>query len=145
VDGAASPGEAYGRIMSAGDLIVDVARKTLSARGQQHPVAIAAELDETGPAAVRIVIGAGRGANWFCVLFPPLCFAGSSSGAVEPAMGVPPGAPDDGVQLALRWLDWLPGFSALITGGVGHMNQDDVHADLAHALPRDGHVGPTAE
>lgn len=24
--------------------------------------------------AVRIVIGQGRGANWWCVLFPPLCF-----------------------------------------------------------------------
>ncbi len=25
--------------------------------------------------AVRIVIGEGQGANWWCVLFPPLCFA----------------------------------------------------------------------
>jgi len=24
--------------------------------------------------AVRIVIGNGEGANWWCVLFPPLCF-----------------------------------------------------------------------
>lgn len=24
--------------------------------------------------AVRIVIGSGRGSNWWCVLFPPLCF-----------------------------------------------------------------------
>lgn len=24
--------------------------------------------------AVRVVIGAGQGANWWCVLFPPLCF-----------------------------------------------------------------------
>ncbi|MFZ5647218.1 MAG: stage II sporulation protein R [Bacillota bacterium] len=24
--------------------------------------------------AVRIVIGVGKGANWWCVLFPPLCF-----------------------------------------------------------------------
>lgn len=24
--------------------------------------------------AVRIVIGSGKGANWWCVLFPPLCF-----------------------------------------------------------------------
>lgn len=24
--------------------------------------------------AVRVVIGSGRGANWWCVLYPPLCF-----------------------------------------------------------------------
>lgn len=24
--------------------------------------------------ALRVVIGAGKGANWWCVLFPPLCF-----------------------------------------------------------------------
>ncbi len=29
--------------------------------------------------AVRVVIGSGEGANWWCVLFPPLCF--SESGA----------------------------------------------------------------
>lgn len=27
--------------------------------------------------ALRIVIGEGKGANWWCVLFPPLCFVGS--------------------------------------------------------------------
>lgn len=26
--------------------------------------------------AIRVVIGDGRGANWWCVLFPPLCFVG---------------------------------------------------------------------
>src|SRR5690606_18395339 len=26
--------------------------------------------------AVRVVIGDGAGRNWWCVLFPPLCFAG---------------------------------------------------------------------
>lgn len=26
--------------------------------------------------AVRVVIGEGRGANWWCVLYPPLCFIG---------------------------------------------------------------------
>ena len=24
--------------------------------------------------ALRVVIGAGQGSNWWCVLFPPLCF-----------------------------------------------------------------------
>lgn len=30
--------------------------------------------------AVRVVIGEGQGANWWCVLFPPLCFGDVSKG-----------------------------------------------------------------
>lgn len=30
--------------------------------------------------AVRVVIGRGQGANWWCVLFPPLCFVDVSKG-----------------------------------------------------------------
>lgn len=29
--------------------------------------------------AVRVVLGRGAGANWWCVLFPPLCFVGPGS------------------------------------------------------------------
>lgn len=36
--------------------------------------------------AVRVIIGSGRGANWWCVLFPPLCF-------VNPLDTVAPGDP----------------------------------------------------
>lgn len=35
--------------------------------------------------ALRVVIGNGQGKNWWCVLFPPLCFVDiASSTAVEP-------------------------------------------------------------
>jgi stage II sporulation protein R len=30
--------------------------------------------------AVRVIIGNGEGANWWCVLFPPLCFINVSTG-----------------------------------------------------------------
>lgn len=30
--------------------------------------------------ALRIVIGQGKGANWWCVMFPPLCFVDSKNG-----------------------------------------------------------------
>lgn len=37
---------------------------------------------ETYPAgeyeALRITLGAGRGENWWCVMFPPLCFGGGA-------------------------------------------------------------------
>lgn len=32
--------------------------------------------------ALRVVIGDGRGANWWCVLFPPLCFVDLTHGTV---------------------------------------------------------------
>ena len=31
--------------------------------------------------SLRIVIGAGQGQNWWCVLYPPLCTAASLEGA----------------------------------------------------------------
>jgi len=32
--------------------------------------------------ALRVIIGQGQGANWWCVLFPPLCFVDISKGSV---------------------------------------------------------------
>lgn len=32
--------------------------------------------------ALRVVIGSGQGANWWCVLFPPLCFVDASHGTI---------------------------------------------------------------
>lgn len=145
VDGAQSPADAYMRLASAHRPLEETARAVVRSLGADYPVAVETELDPAGePAAVRIVIGAGRGANWFCVLFPPLCFADAAQ-AIEPAPASPAAPASDGVQLALRWLDWLPGLSSLLVGGVGQMDQDDVHTYFAHALPGDGHVGPAAE
>lgn len=41
--------------------------------------------------ALRIVLGKGQGANWWCVLFPPLCFVDIAEGAAVPNTG---GFPD---------------------------------------------------
>jgi stage II sporulation protein R len=38
--------------------------------------------------AVRVVIGKGQGANWWCVLFPPLCFVDVSSSFTPRVTGV---------------------------------------------------------
>lgn len=35
--------------------------------------------------AVRITLGAGAGENWWCVLFPPLCFVDSATGEAAAA------------------------------------------------------------
>lgn len=33
--------------------------------------------------ALRVIIGSGKGANWWCVLFPPLCFVDITQGEPE--------------------------------------------------------------
>jgi len=45
--------------------------------------------------SLRIFIGAGKGKNWWCVLFPPLCLAGSK---VEDELGVA-GYTNDQIQI----------------------------------------------
>jgi stage II sporulation protein R len=42
--------------------------------------------------AVRVVIGRGDGANWWCVLFPPLCFVDLSREAVPVSGSIGTGA-----------------------------------------------------
>lgn len=33
--------------------------------------------------ALRIIIGSGEGKNWWCVMFPPLCFIDENSGVID--------------------------------------------------------------
>lgn len=33
--------------------------------------------------ALKIIIGKGQGKNWWCVMFPPLCFVDESSGVID--------------------------------------------------------------
>lgn len=40
--------------------------------------------------AVQVVIGEGKGANWWCVLFPPLCFVDIRNSTAVPVDGKPP-------------------------------------------------------
>jgi stage II sporulation protein R len=51
-----------------------------------YPFPTKAYGDVTLPAgnyqALRVVIGKGEGANWWCVLFPPLCFVDATHGTV---------------------------------------------------------------
>lgn len=71
-----------------------IAAGEIKAVGKDYPVAV--ELDRFafptkhyGPfilpagdyEAVRVTIGSGGGANWWCVLFPPLCFVDMSKAA----------------------------------------------------------------
>ena len=78
-------------------LLAQAGRETVEEWGQDYPVT--ASLEETWfptkeydgfalPAgrytALRVVIGAGAGQNWWCVAFPPLCL-GAASETLEAA------------------------------------------------------------
>lgn len=67
-----------------------IAEDTLAARGCTDSVQIeygtyyfpikyygAFTLPEGDYEAVRIILGAGEGQNWWCVMFPPMCFTGA--------------------------------------------------------------------
>lgn len=75
--------------------IEDIAREEMQKNGKSYEVK--ADLgtysfptklygDITLPAgnyqALRVVLGKGDGANWWCVLFPPLCFVDATHGTV---------------------------------------------------------------
>lgn len=104
------------------EYIASVAEKEILACGYDYPVQVTAgqyqfpsktyyptQPGADGPLtlpqgeyeALRIVIGAGQGANWWCVLFPPLCFTSIEQEA-EPALA---GAGPVKVELRLKVVD----------------------------------------
>ena len=75
--------------------IEEIARNKIAGQGKDYPVKTTMGIypfptrsygDVTLPAgyyqALRIVIGEGGGVNWWCVLFPPLCFVDAAHGTV---------------------------------------------------------------
>lgn len=73
-----------------------IARKQVEEEGKAYPVKVEltycdfptkAYGDLVLPAgkyeALRVIIGSGQGANWWCVMFPPLCFVDISHGVAK--------------------------------------------------------------
>jgi stage II sporulation protein R len=92
-----SPGAGAYEMLVRGrlDEIRDVAKRVVAVYGCNYDVAVSlgdfpfptkAYGDVTLPAgiyrAVKIDIGSAAGANWWCVMFPPLCFVDATHGAV---------------------------------------------------------------
>lgn len=82
-------------IKSHSSEIHEIATKTIEENGYNYPVSISIGNfafptkkygDITLPAgfydAVRVEIGSAKGQNWWCVMFPPLCFVDTTSGIV---------------------------------------------------------------
>jgi stage II sporulation protein R len=54
--------------------------------------------------AVRVLLGQAEGSNWWCVLFPPLCFVDANNAVVEKAVGLNPTAEGNSTKkVELRW------------------------------------------
>ena len=58
--------------------------------------------------AVRILLGEAEGKNWWCVLFPPLCFvSGTQATAVTPQLAaMDKNIPPDKVEFRLKLTEW---------------------------------------
>lgn len=66
--------------------------------------------------AILITLGEGEGSNWWCVLFPPLCFLDFSSGATVSVDGgvdteeVEEEEEDGGFKISFFFLEWFNWF-----------------------------------
>lgn len=58
--------------------------------------------------ALRVTIGEGLGQNWWCVLFPPLCFVDMANGeAVNPDEGNVPEQGQQQVKVKFFLIEWI--------------------------------------
>ncbi|MGE5576380.1 MAG: stage II sporulation protein R [Syntrophothermus sp.] len=115
-----------------------IARRTVAEAGYHYPVRTelgvfpfpakaygVAVLPAGNYEALRVVIGAGQGKNWWCVLFPPLCFVNLDSGLATRRVTITQQAPlqetakseQDKFILKFRFLD-QPVSGLLQPGGI---------------------------
>ncbi|MCL6515849.1 MAG: stage II sporulation protein R [Alicyclobacillus sp.] len=106
VAGSKDAAEARNRVMAALPEIERTARTVTQDHGYTYPVKADVGVvpfptklygNQVYPAgdyeALRITLGAGQGQNWWCVLFPPLCFVDIADGDAVPNTGAFPDLP----------------------------------------------------
>lgn len=71
---AGSPGEAVVRVERHREELLRVAQAELARAGAPYPARLEVR-PAGGRTAVRLVLGAGEGHNWFCLLYPPVCLS----------------------------------------------------------------------
>ena len=120
--GAGNAQEVEDNIRSAEHTLIRTAEETLRRFGAEYPVRV--EIDdfsfpETSDSryvlspgeyrTVRVVIGEGRGRNWWCVLFPPLSLSEEGAGVSVAAVSSQH-VNRAGVPIEVRWR-FLPHFN----------------------------------
>ena len=99
------------------DEIQAIAQQTVAAQGYDYPVGIQYghfdfpikyygnfSLPAGNYEAVRLVIGEGQGQNWWCVLFPPMCFVDQSEAGLDKYSNNEPQK-----EIIIRWriVEWF--------------------------------------
>lgn len=96
-----APSDAEAQVRANLPLFKQVAENVLNAAGYDYPVEVeygvfafperaygALVLPAGDYEALRIVLGTGGGANWWCILFPPLCYLDVVGGTQESSWSV---------------------------------------------------------
>ncbi len=87
--------------------------------------------------ALKVVIGDGEGANWWCVLFPPLCFIDATHGTIPESVKqdlktalsdeeyrlitTADNSEDIPVKIRFKLVEFLEGTKVKVTGAVNRM------------------------
>jgi len=92
-----APEDAMQAVQASLPLFRSVAERVLAANGYDYPAKVefgtfyfperrygALVLPEGDYQALRVVLGEGQGANWWCILFPPLCYLDVAGGMRTP-------------------------------------------------------------
>ena len=100
LDDASTINEARSILLEQQALIQETAEDTIQARGYDYSVKVSLEKcyfpmkvygDYSFPPgtyeALRVQIGAAKGKNWWCVMFPPLCFVDETYSIVDEKSG----------------------------------------------------------
>ncbi|MBP2626403.1 MAG: stage sporulation protein [Firmicutes bacterium] len=87
-------------VLEQKDKLIDIAKQVVVMNGADYPVEVQIGMFDFPiksygslvlPAgkyeALRVLIGSAEGSNWWCVLFPPLCFVDLTNVAAIPAKG----------------------------------------------------------
>ena len=98
--------------------------------------------------ALRIVIGAGKGHNWWCVLFPPLCLPaaeGSRSPKLDDVIGGPETVAvtdNNGTEYVLKFktVELFEDAKRYLQAHLGRRSDKDAAAGPAAAAPPDSPV-----
>jgi len=135
LDGCRDKEQAEALILNSLDAITEAASEVIAEKGEGFTVS--ARLDRevyptvkydsfTLPAgkytSLRVVIGEGEGENWWCVVFPPLCFTAAEESISYEEMGISDETlkiiteDSQGYVVKLKLLEWLSDIKLWLSG-----------------------------